>query len=124
MTGPIGRSNIGAIVGGILGGITLILALLLIIFIFNRRNKAHMSAKEVPVDLLQDTEDPSSGRTELSQFYQPEPFMVQDPTVASRSSYDPQGRPLSAATSTTDWAMGRPAYDRSSTPETLSPGGL
>jgi hypothetical protein len=110
-----------------LGGITLLLALLLFFVFIRRRKNVHKSTKEVPVDLLQDQDDDAQGNgahhNGLPPFYEPEPFMVPDPTIASRSSHDHGGRPLSLATTTTDWALGGRNNGRSPTPDALANSG-
>lgn len=81
-------SNTGAIVGGVIGGVIGLAALCLLALFFIRRRRFHDKRRsQNTVDLLHgDTEDgPSSGRSDLPQFYQPEPFVVPDPTVQSSS---------------------------------------
>ncbi|KAJ8506896.1 hypothetical protein ONZ45_g10646 [Pleurotus djamor] len=112
-------NNTGAIVGGVIGGVIGLLALLLALFFWRRRSRAQGSTKERPVDLLQDDEG-EAPRGELPQYYQPEPYMVPEPTVRSSSDgrsvagqTDDRGRPLSGVTSTS----------RSGTPDILGFGG-
>lgn len=119
-----GGSNTGAIVGGVIGGVVFLTALILALFFLRRRSKHQKRQKERPVDLLnadEGDESPHAGpggrvstqRNELPEYYQPEPFLVPDPTM--RSSYDgtgatsSEGRPLSGYTSTS----------RSGTPDLL-----
>lgn len=119
-----GGPNIGAIVGGVIGGVVFLTALILALFFLRRRSKHQKRQKERPVDLLnadEGDESPDSGpggrastrRNELPEYYQPEPFLVPDPTT--RSSYDgtaamsSEERPLSGYTSTS----------RSGTPDLL-----
>jgi hypothetical protein len=80
-------SNSGAIIGGAVGGGLALISALIIALFFLRRKRTHNTKT---VDLLQgDAEDPPpNGRSELPQFYQPEPFLVPDPTVRSSSYYD------------------------------------
>ncbi|KAL0960026.1 hypothetical protein HGRIS_011674 [Hohenbuehelia grisea] len=115
-----GGSNTGAIVGGVIGGIVALAALILVLIFWRRSQRKQRGAqtKERPVDLLQgDPEDDARGGQpgELPQYYQPEPFMVPDPTVDGSShaggsdGFDDRGRPLSGATSTS----------RSGTPDIL-----
>ncbi|KAF9467943.1 hypothetical protein BDZ94DRAFT_1210476 [Collybia nuda] len=117
------KTNVGAIVGGVVGGVAFLTAIILVLFFMRRRSKHSRRQKERPVDLLnadEGDESPTSGpggrtstRNELPEYYQPEPFMVPDPTI--RSSYDgtgatsSEGRPLSGYTSTS----------RSGTPDLL-----
>jgi hypothetical protein len=80
-------TNTGAIAGGTVGGVAfLILAALAALFCL-RRKSVHKSQKERPVDILQDDEgDEHDGGREtgrLPQYYQPEPFLVPDPTITS-----------------------------------------
>ncbi|GLB42253.1 hypothetical protein LshimejAT787_1102680 [Lyophyllum shimeji] len=117
-----GGNNVGAIVGGVVGGIVALIALGLLLLFFRRRSRVHQKQKERPVDLLNVDEGDESppgaaqgnNRNELPEYYQPEPFTVPDPTVAS--TYDgefgtsSEGRPLSGYTSTS----------RSGTPDLLS----
>ncbi|KAF9043598.1 hypothetical protein BDZ89DRAFT_1155990 [Hymenopellis radicata] len=107
-----GSSNTGAIVGGVVGGLVAILAVVLLLFFLRRRSRLQRQQGEKPVDLLlEDEGDERSPRNaELPQYYEPEPFIVPDPTVASdsgRGSID--GRPISQLLS-----------DRSGTPDGTS----
>ncbi|THU87554.1 hypothetical protein K435DRAFT_867164 [Dendrothele bispora CBS 962.96] len=99
-------SNTGAIVGGVIGGVVLIIALLLALFFFRRRRRSNRNSEKRHVDLLH-TDDPEDdrppARQELPQYYQPEPFIMPDPTSDSgsnRLTYTDgmsEGRPLSAS---------------------------
>ncbi|KIY69588.1 hypothetical protein CYLTODRAFT_409501 [Cylindrobasidium torrendii FP15055 ss-10] len=93
-----GGTNVGAIVGGVVGGVVGALALGLLVLFFHRRKRGNKHAGEKPVDLLVGDEgDEGPGRSELPQYYEPEPFIVPDPTVASdsgRGSFE-GGRPPS-----------------------------
>ena len=73
----------GAIVGGVIGGVVGAIAVALVIFFFIRRKRFHQSQKERPVDLLQDQDDNAGGDNRLPEYYQPEPFILPDPTLAS-----------------------------------------
>ncbi|KAI0078378.1 hypothetical protein K474DRAFT_944891 [Panus rudis PR-1116 ss-1] len=79
------RTNVGAIVGGVIAGVVGLIAILLILYFYRRRQKFHKSTKERPVDLLRDDENEQTANenNQLPQYYQPEPFIVPDPTVAS-----------------------------------------
>lgn len=98
-----------------MGGLLALVALLLIGLFFIRRKRFHNKEKN-PVDLLHgDTEDgPSNGRGDLPQFYQPEPFVVPDPTVHSSShghgfdEVDSEGRRQSTQTSSDLLRSGTP----------------
>ncbi|KAJ7512685.1 hypothetical protein B0H11DRAFT_2151564 [Mycena galericulata] len=104
------KTNVGAIVGGVIGGIVALIALALVALFFMRRRRLHNQEKIRP-DLLPDEgEDGAATRNELPQYYQPEPFMVEDPTVGrssvggltaddrrtSATGTDLDGRPISA----------------------------
>ncbi|KAF8888637.1 hypothetical protein BD779DRAFT_1672291 [Infundibulicybe gibba] len=121
-----GGSNTGAIVGGVVGGAVFLIAVILVLLFFRRRSRLHKKQQgHKPVDLLhsdEGDEDNNGRQNELPQYYQPEPFMVPDPTVASedgRSVTDhrtsigmSEARPLSGYTSTS----------RSGTPDLLGAG--
>ncbi|KAK7034556.1 hypothetical protein VNI00_012403 [Paramarasmius palmivorus] len=93
--GSSGSNNTGAIVGGVIGGVFAILAAILILLFFRRRSRGRRS-HEKPVDLLNaDEGDESHPRQELPQYYEPEPFLIPDPTVASSDRASSDGRPLS-----------------------------
>ncbi|KAG5646378.1 hypothetical protein DXG03_003701 [Asterophora parasitica] len=114
-----GGTNVGAIVGGVVGGLVAVVALLLLLLFFRRRSKAHTKQKERPVDLLNvdDGDEPPNNRAsrnELPEYYQPEPFTVPDPTIAS--TYDGEG----AATSEARPLSGYTTTSRSGTPDILS----
>ncbi|KAJ6470062.1 hypothetical protein C8R47DRAFT_1222691 [Mycena vitilis] len=99
------KTNVGAIAGGVVGGVAGLLAVLLLALFFLRRRRLHHKEKFRP-DLLM-TDEGDEGATgprnnELPQFYQPEPFMVEDPTsgrasLGGRTNSD--GRPISTAIS-------------------------
>ncbi|KAF5369099.1 hypothetical protein D9758_003079 [Tetrapyrgos nigripes] len=114
-----GGTNTGAIVGGVIGGVVLIIAVLLALFFWRRRNREHRTSEKRQVDLLQaEAEDDRPGRQELPQYYQPEPFIVPDPSsdtasyrMTAYTDAASEGRPLS-----TD-------YDTSSRSGTPDPSG-
>ena len=72
-----------------LGGLALIVILIIVLWFFRRRGGRPQSRyKERPVDLINadegdEGEHPSGivRRNELPEYYQPEPFMVPDPTL-------------------------------------------
>ena len=113
------KTNIGAIVGGVVGGISaLIIAGLLLLF-FARRRRFHEKAGRRntahTVDLLHgdgdgEEHDMAEARGELPQFYQPEPFLVPDPTLAESSD---GGRRQSTQTSSGDALLGGHAHQSS-----------
>ncbi|KAG6820296.1 hypothetical protein H0H93_002734 [Arthromyces matolae] len=119
-----GGTNVGAIVGGVVGGVIGLVALGLIFLFFVRRSRIDNNKKEKqPLNLLhvdEGDEAPTAGHTtnnrnDLPEYYQPEPFTVPDPTIASTYEEDfggtnSEGRPLSGYTTT----------DRSGTPDLLS----
>lgn len=134
-----GSKNVGAIVGGVVGGLALIIVLILVMWFFRRRGgRAPNRYKERPVDLINADEDdegehPAGARNgtasvvrrnELPEYYQPEPFMVPDPTLDGGSTHRSQtatgtmddARPLSGASSS--------FYTRATTPDTASGAGL
>ncbi|KAI0739049.1 hypothetical protein C8Q80DRAFT_226122 [Daedaleopsis nitida] len=79
-----GKTNVGAIVGGIIGGVVAAIAIALVILFAVRRKRFHKTQKERPVDLLQDGDgDGAPGDGRLPEYYQPEPFVLPDPTAAS-----------------------------------------
>lgn len=73
-----------------------------------RRRRFHQSVKERPVDLLQDGDGDGDGRVgdgRLPEYYQPEPFVLPDPTTASSThdgSSPPGTRPSGSARQSTD----------------------
>lgn len=63
-----------------------IVAVLLLLWFLRRRSKNEKKMKEKPVDLLNEDEgDERPARSELPQYYEPEPFLVPDPTVDGSS---------------------------------------
>ncbi|KAG5652090.1 hypothetical protein H0H81_006353 [Sphagnurus paluster] len=115
-------NNIGGIIGGVVGGIVALAAIALLLLFYRRRSNLQRKQKERPVDLLNSDEGDESpndfangnNRNELPEYYQPEPFTVPDPTIASTYDEDfggmSEGRPLSGYSVTT----------RSGTPDILS----
>lgn len=108
--------------GGVLGGLAFLIALILLIWFFRRKSKKNKALREKPMNLITDDDDdaPAAGggrRNELPEYYQPEPFMVPDPTLdTGRSSIggtntadDDGTRPLSGTSSS--------FYTRGTTPE-------
>ncbi|KAG6830374.1 hypothetical protein H0H92_001011 [Tricholoma furcatifolium] len=121
--GSKGGSNVGAIVGGVVGGVIGLLAIGLIFLFLSRRSRAQKNSKEKqPLNLNVDEGDeapttvaPGTNRNELPEYYQPEPFTVPEPTIASTYEEDfgglnSESRPLSGYTTTS----------RSETPDILS----
>ena len=97
--------DVGAIVGGVVGGVVGAIAIGLILLFLMRRRRFHGSQKERPVDLLQDHEDGAPvGDNRLPEYYQPEPFVLPDPTVMSTHDSSYRDDPLSAS--------GRPSGER------------
>ncbi|KAI0720720.1 hypothetical protein C8T65DRAFT_273208 [Cerioporus squamosus] len=101
-----GGTNVGAIVGGVIGGVVGAIAIALILLFVIRRKRFHQSqhVKERPVDLLQDGDgDGHVGDNRLPEYYQPEPFVLPDPTIASTHESSPPGtRPSGSARHSTD----------------------
>ncbi|KAI0052110.1 hypothetical protein FA95DRAFT_1553783 [Auriscalpium vulgare] len=95
-------SNTGAIVGGVVGGIAALLILTILALWLLRRKRRFHGTKERPVNILQDDEEGDGpGRHNLPQYYEPEPFLVPDPTLGTTdagSTHDSSGRPLSGET--------------------------
>ncbi|KAF8883192.1 hypothetical protein CPB84DRAFT_1750740 [Gymnopilus junonius] len=117
------HSDAGAIAGGVIGGIAGLIILLVLIW-FLRRKRTHTRIIKERADLLNDDDDEGGNsptytrRNELPQYYQPEPFMVPDPTVegstTGTTTDDPESRrPLSGTTSTS-------FYTRATTPDQAS----
>jgi hypothetical protein len=115
-------NSVRVLVGEITGALAVVvLGAVLVCVFYRRRQRRRRSVKEVPVDLLRDHEDGDGARTnELPPFYTPEPFVLPEASQPSHSSHD-LGRPLSMATSTTDWGLGGIA--RSPTPDASLAGG-
>ncbi|KAF9528073.1 hypothetical protein CPB83DRAFT_366694 [Crepidotus variabilis] len=121
------KSNTGAIIGGVIGGILVFILALLAFWFWKRKQKKARRVKERPDLLNADDDDDEDERrrrgarpNELPQYYQPEPFLVPDPTVGGRSSHDgtvsatnDERRPLSAGT------FGDSFYTRATTPDGL-----
>ncbi|KAE9409676.1 hypothetical protein BT96DRAFT_962255 [Gymnopus androsaceus JB14] len=82
-----GGTNVGAIVGGVVGGVVGLLALLLLLYFIRRRTRQNAKNNEKPVDLLQaDEGDERPNRpAQLPEYYQPDPFIVPDPTSGDES---------------------------------------
>ncbi|KAF7983427.1 hypothetical protein HWV62_21675 [Athelia sp. TMB] len=112
------KTNIGAIVGGVIGGITALVVAGLLLLFFARRRRFHEKKGRRntahTVDLLHgdgdgEEHDMAEARGELPQFYQPEPFLVPDPTIAESSD----GRRQSTQTSSGDALLGAHAHQSS-----------
>lgn len=98
-----------------MGGLIGLASLCLIALFFVRRHRFHEKRRsQNTVDLLHgDAEDgPSNGRGDLPQFYQPEPFVVPDPTIESSHDYTSEGDRRPSTQSSTDLM-------RSGTPDLL-----
>lgn len=115
------HTNVGAIVGGVIGGVVGLIALILVLLFFRRRSKYHKTQKERPVDLLrEDDHDGPDNDGRLPQYYEPEPFIVPDPTVTS--SADDRGsatglRPSTDRRQSRQSALTHDTGGRSSTPD-------
>ena len=85
------RANVGAIVGGVIGGIALVVIGALLIYYLKRRERLKRRHTDRAVDLLNAEEDeddhlppasaaattrPRSSQNELPEFYRPEPYLV------------------------------------------------
>ncbi|KAJ3555239.1 hypothetical protein NM688_g2686 [Phlebia brevispora] len=71
--------------GALWGGVGGFLVVCLAAWFLWRRQRTQKTQKERPVDLLQDQEGDGDHDTSLPQYYQPEPFVLPEPTVASSS---------------------------------------
>ncbi|KAG6896394.1 hypothetical protein C0992_008603 [Termitomyces sp. T32_za158] len=107
------KTNVGAIVGGVVGGfVALMIICLLLIFFVRRSRVAQQHREKQAVNLLivdEGDETPAgaggNSRNERPEYYQPEPYTVPEPTIASTYDEDfggtnSEGRPLSGYTST------------------------
>lgn len=119
--------NVGAIVGGVLGGLAFIIASILLIWALRRRQKRVERAKKLNVDLTDGDDDDNAPQVmrqnELPQNYQPEPFMIPIPD-GTASEFDDElsmGRPLSAGTRSSFYVRSE-TPDRASTFAGISPG--
>lgn len=132
------KTNVGAIVGGVIGGLAVVAILALAGFYLIRRKTANKVTKERPVDLLQgdpeDDHDPAPG--ELGNYYRPEPFLATEPTetssmyrgeegrggtVTSSSRYGTSDRRESALGSFSDMRSATPDYEMGITGGTTIP---
>ena len=114
-----GGSHIGAIVGGVIGGVAAVAILVLLLFFYRRRSTQQSRHEKRALDLLnaEDEEDaqgadhngaagarggstPGHSRNELPEYYQPQPYTLPDPTLASTYETDAEGRPLSGYSDT------------------------
>ncbi|KAH8987813.1 hypothetical protein EDB92DRAFT_1801048 [Lactarius akahatsu] len=95
-----GHSNVGAIAGGVAGGLVAIVATALVGFFYFRRQKYSAVSKERPVNVLHDDDDDGSAPPhDLPQYYAPEPYLVPDPTIVGTSeAASTHDRPLSMTT--------------------------
>ncbi|PIL23514.1 hypothetical protein GSI_14826 [Ganoderma sinense ZZ0214-1] len=92
-SGHSSSTDVGAIVGGVIGGVVGLIAIGLVVLFFFRRRRHHQNSgtKERPVDLLHDGdvgEEGHVGDSRLPAYYQPEPFTLPAPTIASSSHHD------------------------------------
>jgi len=114
-----GGSNTGAIVGGVVGGIVALAVLVLLLLFYRRRSNQQSRHEKRALDLLNaDEEEDAQGahhdgaagaragsaaglsRNELPEYYQPQPYTLADPTLASTYETDADGRPVSGYTDT------------------------
>ncbi|KAH9855319.1 hypothetical protein C2E23DRAFT_857987 [Lenzites betulinus] len=112
-------TNVGAIVGGVIGGVVAAIALGLVLLFAVRRKRFHKGTKERPVDLLQD-QDNEGGDARPPEYYQPDPFVLPDPTIAS--THDAAGSVVAPGLATRPSAEQRQSYLSTSTSETGGPG--
>ncbi|CCM04889.1 uncharacterized protein FIBRA_07085 [Fibroporia radiculosa] len=78
-------TDVGAIVGGVIGGVIGVILILAALFFLLRRRRSQKEPKEQPVDLLLD-HDHDDGQ--LPQYYEPQPFVMPEPTVRSSTGGD------------------------------------
>jgi len=110
-------TNIGAIVGGVIGCVAFILACVTLFWIFRRRQNSHKKTKKLPTDILDADDDPRAmGQNELPE---PEPYIVPLPEDTHSEFGDElsTGRPFSPGTRTS-------FYTRSDTPDLASTLGM
>ncbi|KAH9939547.1 hypothetical protein B0H21DRAFT_780561 [Amylocystis lapponica] len=107
------HTNVGAIVGGVIGGLVIAALLVTVLLLLRRRRDTAHTQKERPVDLLQDNEHDRDDDGTLPQYYEPDPFLVPAPTARSHSDDDgpdggarPSGERRTARLSTTTSASG------------------
>ncbi|KAI8969409.1 hypothetical protein BD414DRAFT_279700 [Trametes punicea] len=113
------HTNVGAIVGGVIGGVVGAIALGLVILFAIRRQRFHQGTKERPVDLLQDQDNEvGHGDGRPPEYYQPEPFVLPDPTVASTRDGSVAGAAVQPGLATRPSADHRQSYVSTSTSET------
>lgn len=76
-------NNIGAIVGGVIGGVAGVAIIGLVLLFFHRRRKHHRNTGTRPMkpDLIDPSED-QPPRDERAGLYEPEPFIIPEPTYA------------------------------------------
>jgi hypothetical protein len=102
------NSNVGAIVGGTIGGVVALATFALFLVFLRHRGRFYKAEKSQAVDLLNEDEDDErpTRHNELPASYRPEPFIVPDLTADSSTgrqtpSHD-DNRPMSMSTITTD----------------------
>ena len=89
------HSNVGAIAGGVIGGVCGFLAALALVGLYMwRRRRAH--PKVLPVDLLQGPSEEGGGE-QLPRYYEPEPFVLPEPSATSAPSEHPMSERRSSA---------------------------
>ncbi|KAI6124564.1 hypothetical protein EDD16DRAFT_555924 [Pisolithus croceorrhizus] len=85
-------SNVGAIVGGVIGGLAFA-AILIVAGFYIIKRRSSSSNKERPVDLLHgDPDDTDQALAPDLPEYRPEPFLATEPTDASIRQPDETGR--------------------------------
>ncbi|EED83131.1 predicted protein [Postia placenta Mad-698-R] len=109
------HTNVGAIVGGVIGGVggAIVLAVLLLLFLRHRK-RASQTPKERPVDLLNDTSDHDHDDGGLPQYYEPEPYVMPEPTVLSTAEGSSQ-----AGSERRQTLLSMPSGLRPGTPDSL-----
>ncbi|KAL5523056.1 hypothetical protein ACEPAF_1323 [Sanghuangporus sanghuang] len=77
-------SNTGAIAGGVVAGVVVVCAFVLVLLFLRRRKRQNLSTKERP-DLFTDNEHPSDAQREIARLAPPEPYIV--PSEPARSEW-------------------------------------
>ncbi|EED85695.1 predicted protein [Postia placenta Mad-698-R] len=110
-----GHTNVGAIVGGVIGGVggAVVLAVLLLLFL-RQRKRASQTPKERPVDLLNDASEHDHDDGGLPQYYEPEPYVMPEPTVVSTAEGSSQ-----AGSERRQTLLSMPSVLRPGTPNSL-----
>ena len=101
-----------------------LIALLLFLLFLRRRRRVRNRQNEKPVDLLHedDGDDAPANRNELPQYYQPEPFIVPDPTATSADGHTTEFSGAGRPSGDTRRISGHSGTSRTGTPDILGAG--